>query len=102
MQTPQNVMVPVKQVRQDGAGDARRAIGNEAPGLAVKRTRETGAMSNKHTTTRFCTWIRVANHGHKTLSIDFPSLISDSPVYGTLLTQQIDVPAYISACNLYE
>ena len=99
MQTPQNVMVPVKQLRQDGAGDARRAIGNEAPGLAVKRTRETGAMSIKHTTTQFCTWIRVANHSHKTLSIDFPSLISDP---GTLLTEHIDVPAYINACNLYE
>jgi len=35
-------------VRQNGAGDARRAIGSEAPCLAVKRTLETGAMSNKH------------------------------------------------------
>jgi hypothetical protein len=79
MQTPQNVMVPVKQLRQDCAGDARRAIGNEAPFLAVKRTRETGAMPNKHTTTQFCTWIRVANHGQKALSIDFHSLISEPP-----------------------
>jgi hypothetical protein len=55
------------------------------------------------TTLYSCTWIRVANHtGKKTLSIDFPSLISDPPVYGTLLTEQIDVPAYVNACNPYE